>query len=784
VPSSRRFLTVLSTLLVSGCALVPAVASADTVPVGEAPTLPAGATPLGAVAPQQDLDLYVALEPSDPAGLAAFASEVSTPGSPLYGRYLSVGEFAARFGAAPAQVATVRDALEARGLTVGQASDNNLSLPVEATAAEAEAALGTSFERVRTADGRVAFANTSAPEVPAAAAPYVSGILGLDDLNVPTSAAQRRVAAASSTAGPAAPRTAALSAAFAGGPQPCTEATDTQLKEEEGYTADQIASAYSLTSFYADGNLGAGQTVALLELEPFLPADIARYQNCYGTHTAIETVNVKGGPGPYKAKDGIESELDLEQLIGLAPEAKIVVYQAPDTEMTSVISTWVTENRAKVMSSSWGGCENESNPSEYAAVGPLLQEAAAQGQSFFVAAGDDGATDCFEPEGKNENKAITVDYPGSDPFATSVGGTRLEQPTTPPVQYIWSDGAETGGAGGGGVSEAFAMPSYQSAADASLNTIGPDSSGATCKAASGYCRQVPDVSAEGDPDTAYVVFDEKKWQIVGGTSAAAPLWAAFATLANASPACGGKTIGFANPALYAIGGSAYEGNFDDVTSARAGGLKSNDMFDDSKPFFPGPRYDMTTGIGTPVGTGLGATLCALANPAVPPAPPAPPAPTPTPSDTSPAKSTTTPAPAPAPKPAARLMNPRLAGVAKGAPTIHLGLEARGGAALETVKIAIPSSLSLGTKKQLAAGIVATAAGKRLKIAVHGGGTTIQVRFLAPATAASLRIGAGALTVSPKLRERAQKKQAKKLHLLVTTTETGGTTARFPLNLPL
>jgi hypothetical protein len=782
--SSRRFLAALSTLCVAGCALVPGLASADGVPLGEAPTLPAGATPLGAVPPQQELSLYVALAPSDPSGLESFASAVSDPGSPLYGQYLSVAEFADRYGAAPAQVETVRGALEARGLSVGPASENSLSLPVDATAAEAEAAFGTSIERVRTADGRVAFANTSAPEVPAAAAPYVSGVLGLDDLGVPTGDARARAASRSggSTLGPEAPRTAALGATLAGGPQPCTEATETQLKEEGGYTADQIASAYSLTSFYAGGNLGAGQTVALLELEPFLPADIARYQSCYGTHTAIETVNVHGGPGAYKNKDGGESELDIEQLIGLAPEAKIVVYQGPNTDMASVIGTWVSENRAKVMSSSWGGCEAEDEASEYAAVGPLLQEAAAQGQSFFVAAGDDGATDCFEPEGKNENKAITVDYPGSDPFATSVGGTRLEQPTTPPDQYIWSDGAETGGAGGGGVSAHFAMPAYQADADPALRTINPESSGATCGLVSGYCRQVPDVSAEADPDTSYVVFTEKKWQLTGGTSAAAPLWAAFATLANASPACGGKSIGFANPALYAIGGSAYEGNFDDVTKARDGHLKSNDMFDDSKPFFPGLHYDMATGIGTPIGTTLGATLCALANPAVPPAPPAPPAPTP--ADTGATKSTTAPAPAPAPKSVARLTSPRLAGVAKGAPTIHLGLEARSGAALEAVKIALPAGLAAGTKKQLAAGIVATAGGKRLKIAVHGSGTTLQVRFLVPAPAASLRIGPGALTVTPKLRERAGKKQTKKLHLLVTTTETGGTTASFPLNLPL
>lgn len=764
-------------MLVSGCALIPAVASADGVPLGEAPPLPEGATSLGAVAPQRELDLYVALEPRDPGGLEAFASEVSTPGSPIYGQYLSVEGFTDRFGATPAQVATVRSALQSRGLTVGQASENSLSLPVAATAAEAEAALGTSFERVRTADGRVAFANTSAPEVPAAAAPYIAGVIGLDDLNLPQSQVAKRTAASSPAAGPGAPRTAGTTSVLTGGPQPCADALKTQEEFESGYTADQIASAYSLSGYYAAGNLGAGQTIALFEEEPYLPADIEEFQKCYGTHATVEPVDVDGGPGPYVAKDGGESELDIEQVIGLAPDAKVIVYQGPNESGTTpqILSAYVTENRAKVMSSSWGLCENETGLAEFSAVGTLLQEAAAQGQSFFVAAGDDGATDCYEKE--NPDKAISVDYPGSDPFATDVGGTRLEGATTPPVQYIWNDGPTEGGAGGGGVSAHWGMPSYQSSALSSLNVVSPLAAGTTC-GLPGYCREAPDVSAEADPDTSYVVFTEKKWGETGGTSAAAPLWAAFATLANASPACGGKSIGFANPALYSIGGTAYDGNFDDVTSARAGGLKSNDMFDDTKPFFPGPHYDMATGIGTPVGTTLGASLCAVANP---PAPPAPPAPTPVGDGTDTSKATL----APTPAPVAHLKTSRLAGVAKGAPKLTLGLEARQDAKLEIVTIAMPPGLvAAQTKKALAAGILARANGKRLKVAVRTVGKSIQIRLLASNAAVSLQIGAPALTTTDKLREQVKAGKTKKLGLVVTTRESGAQNSRFPLTLPL
>jgi hypothetical protein len=491
----------------------------------------------------------------------------------------------------------------------------------------------------------------------------------------------------------------------------------------------------------------------------------------------VEPVDITGGPGTYEAKDGGESELDIEQLIGLAPEAKIVVYQGPNESgtTTQILSTWITENRAKVMSSSWGLCEKETALAEFSAVGTLLQEAAAQGQSFFVAAGDDGATDCYEKE--DPDKTISVDYPGSDPFATDVGGTRLESTTAPTVQYIWSDGATEGGAGGGGVSAHWGMPAYQSAALPGLNVVSPLAAGTTC-GLPGYCREVPDVSAEADPDTSYVVFTEKKWGETGGTSAAAPLWAAFATLANASPACGGKSIGFANPALYSIGGGAYGGNFEDIVSSRPGGLKSNEMFDDTKPFFPGPHYDMTTGIGTPIGTTLGASLCAIANPPVPPAPPAS-------AQSDQGANTTKATPAPAATPVAHLTNSRLAGIAKGAPKLSLGLEARQGSRLEAVTIAMPPGLvAATTKKELAAGIVARAGGKRLKVAVRTVGKSIQVRLLAPSQTLSLKIGVPALTVTAKLREQAQSGRTKKLGLVVITRESGGLNSRFPVTLSL
>jgi hypothetical protein len=183
---------------------------------------------------------------------------------------------------------------------------------------------------------------------------------------------------------------------------------------------------------------------------------------------------------------------------------------------------------------------------------------------------------------------------------------------------VWNGGV-TIGASGGGVSSFWAMPSYQSANASALHVIGPASSGSTCSARSGFCREVPDVSADADPATGYVIYwsgggpTQNPWQVVGGTSGAAPAWAALIALANASSACNGAPIGFADPGLYNAAASAYGSDFHDPTSG------TNDMTGtNGGQFAAGPGYDMATGLGSPNGSALATGLCsdavALANP--------------------------------------------------------------------------------------------------------------------------------------------------------------------------
>jgi subtilase family serine protease len=567
-----------------------AVAASSFRRVGVVSTIPAGSRIVGALAASAPIDLTIALEPRDPAGLAAFAGLVSTPGSPDYHGYLSAAQFAQRFGATTATVRAVESSLSAHGLDPGPVSVNGLSIPVRSSAGKVARALSVGFHRVALSSGRVAYLSTSRPAFDASIAGQIQGVLGLDSLS------EDQPLAIETKGGHMARSTPHV---VTGGPQPCSGATGVGL-----HTADQIASAYEFSPMYMAGDLGAGETVALFETEGNFPADISTYQSCYGTSASVTYQEVDGGPpAPVAGTNGLETELDVEDIIGLAPRASIIVYQAPPSGSSGydLLSSMISQDKANVISTSWGACEAARGSANATAENTLFQEAAAQGQSVFALAGDSGSESC--------SGALSVEDPASQPFVTGVGGTKLTAVGPRPTESVWNESAISRGAGGGGISTLWPMPSYQSGAPASLNVRNANSSGTPCGAPSGsYCREVPDVSAEADPQTGYAIFYNGAWIGVGGTSAATPTWAAFAALTDASSACGGAPIGFANPALYEIAGSsAYTSAFNDITSG------NNDYtpgVNTSGPFPAGTGYDMASGLGTPVGSTLAASLCA------------------------------------------------------------------------------------------------------------------------------------------------------------------------------
>jgi subtilase family serine protease len=616
--------------------VAPAGASTARVRLGSTTPLPTGARVTGTTPASTPLRLTITLQPQDPSGLANYATAVSTPGSSLFRHYLTVAQFAQRYGATRGHILDVESALRTAGLEVGSVTANDLTISMTGTAAQVEHAFSVTLAQVTLPSGRVAHANQQAPALPATIAGDVQGVIGLGDVTLDQPQDIKAPHRARRAAAAIHPH------AVGNGPAPCSAATATS-QHFGGYTADEIAGAYGLNSDYVAGDEGAGQTVGVFEEEAYQPSDLTTFQSCYGTSASVSNVNVDGGPGAFNSSIGDdEAALDIDQVIGLAPKANILVYQGPPTATSpaDILTAMVSQDRAKVLSSSWGVCEDLTDPAVISSENTTLQEAAAQGQSFFISSGDSGSTDCYQAtrEDNTPDISLSVIDPGGQPFATAVGGTFLgtssrELPTdgSYPGEFVWNDGIPGGvfgdqaSATGGGVSDQWQMPSYQTSASGSLRVISSNSS----KSCGGQlCRQVPDVSADADPFSGYVIFANGGtatggWEVIGGTSASAPFWAAFTALANASAACRGLTLGFVNPALYQIAGSSYAANFHDVTAADASpfsGDADNDAFEGVNPentdgLYPlANGYDMATGLGTPIGNVLGPSLCKVRAP--------------------------------------------------------------------------------------------------------------------------------------------------------------------------
>jgi subtilase family serine protease len=492
-------------------------------------------------------------------------------------------------------------ALRARGLAPQPVSPNGLSISLVASASRLERAFSTSLVRVRLTDGRMAFANTRAPLLTSSAAGAVQAVIGLDSLALYRPPAPTRFP---TQAGHRAETENAH--VVTGGPQPCAKAVQTSTSVG-GYTADQIASAYRFSALYQAGDLGAGQTVALLEAEPVTPADIATFQACYGTHTRVIPVKVNGGSN---AQQSGEAALDIETVIGFAPRSQLLVYLMPQLDTTDVYDSFskvVSQNRAQAVSASFGQCERDTGKSYTSAENVLFEEAASQGQSLFASTGDFGANSCITNSGIPASR-LAVSDPASQPFVTAVGGTTLSQLGPPPRESVWDAPSRQGG-GGGGISTLWRVPVYQSVVPAGIHVVNSESSGHPCGAPHGsYCREVPDVSADANANTGYVLYFSG-WTVGGGTSFSAPLWASLAVLINASTSCQGKRIGFANPALYQAAAGNYSRYFNDVTqgnnSIGFGGFQA------------GPGYDMASGLGTPNAATLPAAVCHAATEPLP-----------------------------------------------------------------------------------------------------------------------------------------------------------------------
>lgn len=303
-------------------------------------------------------------------------------------------------------------------------------------------------------------------------------------------------------------------------------------------------------------------------------ADLTTYFKGVGIKApSVTAVSVdKGANKPTNANsaDG-EVQLDIEVIGTIAPGAKIVVYFAPNTTagFQDALTTAIhdTTHKPSVISISWGSAESTWTAQSMTAFDSAAQDAAALGVSICVASGDDGSGDGVT-DGRNH-----VDFPSSSPHVLACGGTSLQSASGAiSSETVWNDGAQ-GGAGGGGYSVQFPLPTWQASAK-----IKPPAGGG---------RGVPDVAGDADPETGYNVSVDGTAMVIGGTSAVAPLWSGLIALLNEKL---GKPVGFFQPTLYGL--PTGSGAFRDIVTGSNGA------------FSAGPGWDACTGLGSPSGENL------------------------------------------------------------------------------------------------------------------------------------------------------------------------------------
>lgn len=475
---------------------------------------------------------------------------------------LTQEEFAERYGADPAVFDKIRHFVQEHGLAVDEAASSlaRRTLVVYGTAEQMREAFQVGLQEIEAGEmapeaeneshNRTQYrAMTSAITMPTDCAAMIEAVLGLDTR--PQARTHfRRLQDMDSNAN--------LRPGAAGA---------------EAYLPRQVAGFYG---FPTDAD-GTGQTIGILELGGgFTTTDIQQYfQNQNIVPPDVVAVSVDGAANSPTNPNGADSEvmLDIEVAASIAPAAKIAVYFAPNTDqgfldgLTTAIHD--TTNHPNVISISWGGPESSWTKTAMTALDDACQSAAALGITITVACGDSGSTDGVD-DGANH-----VDFPASSPHVLACGGTEITVSSGKLTgEVVWNDEAQGGGATGGGVSAVFALPSWQA------NAKVPKPSG------SSGGRGTPDVAGDAAPETGYQIQVDGQTEVVGGTSAVAPLWAGLIALLDQKL---DKPVGFLNPQIYPLLGSAA---FRDITKGTNGA------------FSAGPGWDACTGLGSPVGAEL------------------------------------------------------------------------------------------------------------------------------------------------------------------------------------
>ena len=481
---------------------------------GHIPNGIAGLKPLGQLSGQTNLQLAIGLPLHNTLELNNLLQQIYDPHNPNYRHFLTPEQFTERFGPTKQEYQAVVNFAKANGLKVTTTHPNRLILDVSGTTATVEKAFQISMQVYQhPTEARKFYAPDTEPSVSSSLP--INYISGLDNFSLPK------------------PRLHAT-------PIPVAQSRSVTPNAGAGpsgtFTGKDFRAAYVPDTTMT----GSGQVVGLLQFDGYTASDITYYESYNGLpNVPLQNVLIDGATGnPSHGGGEVEVSLDIEMSISMAPGlSKVMVYMSSGS-WVNMLNRMVTDNQAKQISCSWYIPNGSANPN----TDVIFQEMAAQGQTFFTASGDSDAFTGLIP------------FPGDTPYITVVGGTTLT--TTGPAGARVSENTwnRNNGIGtGGGISTQYSIPSWQT----NINMTPPQ--GSTTK------RNVPDVALTAD--NVYVRADGEDYY-VGGTSCAAPLWAGFMSLVNQQAvASGNSTVGFLNPTVYALGGSAnYSSCFHDITT--------------------------------------------------------------------------------------------------------------------------------------------------------------------------------------------------------------------------
>jgi len=505
-----------------------------------------GGQDVGPADPNQQIEVSVLLRRGSKPGEFPSAAETGAR-LPRQRKYLSREEFARVHGASAADVEKIRAFAAQYSLKVVSEDRASRTVKLSGTVQSFNDAFGVNLRRCQHSSGEFR-CRTGKLTIPTDLESIVEGVFGLD--NRPQAKAHFRLRK----------RNPAASA----------------QSSDVSYSPLQVAKAYDFPS--GSSATGAGQCIGVIELGGgYNSADLDSFFKNLGIATPkVTAVSVDGGTNSPtndpSGPDG-EVELDIEVAGAIAPAAQIAAYFAPNTDQGFIdaVTTAVHDATLKpsVVSISWGGPENSWTEQSRDALNSACQDASTMGVTILTASGDDGSSD-GSTDGSPE-----VDFPSASPYVLACGGTKLTiSGTAIRSEQAWNELSVDEGATGGGVSEVFALPSYQQGANVPA-------------APSGFVgRGVPDVAGDADPETGYNVVVDGQQTVIGGTSAVAPLWAGLLALINQSL---GTNVGYINPLLYT---GKVEPAFHDITSGSNGNYSA------------GPGWDACTGLGSPDGAAL------------------------------------------------------------------------------------------------------------------------------------------------------------------------------------